>query len=57
MKKNEKGHAKNKCDEKTLLEFLKLLLFYFTYENSRQNKASPRENPQNCVIPFGNFKA
>ena len=31
--------------------------FYFTIENSRQNKASPIETPYYCVTPFINFKA
>ena len=31
---------------------------YFTFGNSRQNKASPLNFPQNyCVTPFRNFKA
>ena len=30
---------------------------HFTLRNSRQNKASPLEIPQNYVIPLGNFKA
>ena len=56
MKKYEKGHAKNKCDEKTPLEFLEFLLFYFVYGSSRQNKASPLETPQNCVTSYTPWK-
>ena len=54
-KKNEKGHAKNKCDEKKPLEFLEFLLFYFTYGNSRQSKASPLEAPQKLCYTLSKF--
>ena len=36
---------------------LEFLGFYFTPGNSRQNKASPLETPQNCVTLLRNFKA
>ena len=35
----------------------KNLRFYFTLENSRQNKALPLDTLDNCVAPFRNFKA
>ena len=36
---------------------LGFLGFYFTPGNSRQNKASTLETPQNCVTPLGSFRA
>ena len=33
------------------------MLFTLTHENSRENKASFPETPQNYVTPFGSFKA
>ena len=36
---------------------LEFLGFCFNHGNSKQNKASPVEIPQNCVTPHRNFNA
>ena len=44
-------------EDKLLKTPWELLGFSFTPGNSKQNKASPVEIPQNCVTSHRNFKA